>query len=171
MAVTEPVEQMKAVFYTMSRSLMEGRVLKYRLHLGVNMHLKDKQKQLIRNTMDRLVPGGILDYKNPKFLVSYEECLRLMKELDAELDTDIFSRTMKGTFIFKEMTYQEAMEEFKKMEKEELATGEDEFWRNRPFKAGFPPFHLSCQTFSFLRTCFSADFHGNAHCKVKQRQF
>lgn len=113
--ITDTQEMMKVTYHVMNNALITGKVMHYRFHFAVNKHLSQAQKSLVEETMRKIVPKGILDAKEPRFLVSYQEYTVIIQELDRKLGVDLFEKTLKGDGIYRSMTYQEALSEFQKL--------------------------------------------------------
>ncbi len=113
--ITDSHEKMKYTCYQMKDSLVDGVIHYYRLNIIASRNLSVEQKMLIRNAIDKILPNGVLDKNNPRFLVSYNECLSIVKDLDKQLGVNTFEKTLKGENISIGLTYEEALTEFQKL--------------------------------------------------------
>lgn len=113
--ITDPREMMKSTCYQLKTSIITGNVMYYRFHLGINKHLNDAQKLLIKEALLKIVPNGVMDAENPSFLISYKECSAIIRELDNKLGVDMFEKTLEEGGIHRSLTYEEAMADFKKL--------------------------------------------------------
>ena len=113
--ITDPLEKMKYACYQMNNSLVNGVIHYYRLHIIASKNLSEEQKMLIHKAIMKILPNGVLDEKNPRFLVSYNECLSIVKELDKQLGVDTFEKVLKGESIYRGLTYEEALIEFQEL--------------------------------------------------------
>ncbi|MFZ5354687.1 MAG: ABC transporter permease [Bacillota bacterium] len=141
--ITDPVEEMRAIYMHMYMDYLTGIILKQGFMLNRDVKLNEKQLQSIDSTMDAIYPEGISQFSREELLsmsegkqkpgidfegftpaIGYEEYKELLKKLDKELGGNTYySEKNIDALKRRPMTYAEAVEEFEKLKEKDKLTG------------------------------------------------
>jgi ABC-type transport system involved in multi-copper enzyme maturation permease subunit len=117
--VTDPLENIRYAYYQIRTSWATGNVKSIRAGMEYFKPIDEEQSKLLEDAMDKIlpdgIPDGITDEENLNFTISFEECLDMARELDGMLGVNQFEEAVTGKNHLRNLTYEEAMNNFNKL--------------------------------------------------------
>jgi ABC-type transport system involved in multi-copper enzyme maturation permease subunit len=113
--ITDPVELMKNTYIMMKSSISNNSVMNINMGIETRKHISKEQKMLILNAIKQMLQSGKQEEANPDFKASYDECLSIVKDLDKQLGVNMFEEVLEGRYLFRGLTYEEAISDFNKL--------------------------------------------------------
>lgn len=111
-AITDKTEEIKAVYKNMKSNLNTGDFLKNGLFINKTVKLSGEDKNILSAAAEKIAVSSP-DGSTIELKVSYEEYLKIVRELDKSLGGNTpYGDKYRKTILHRPMTYEEAMEEF-----------------------------------------------------------
>ena len=118
--VTDQETEMKVVFQDLNQYYNSGFIYKQALIINKTVYLSEKQKQIMKEAMDRL---GVYEGNDIHIKVSYEEYLDLIRQLDKDLGGSTYYGDRYRSLILREpMTYEDALREYEDIKTKDKIT-------------------------------------------------
>lgn len=149
--ITDPYDEMVEMAWQLERDYNAGEIMKTILFFNKFVKLDDGQKAAIRSVSEAMLPQGLpsrsaVDDTRIEFAVTYDEYLRLVRDLDKKLGgSTVYGDKMRPSILHKPMTYEEAMQDYHDVVDKDKVTnaGGRLFADYMGITAGFFPVFLS----------------------------
>lgn len=116
--VTDRLQSMKNAYLEIRTAWATSNVRSTMAGMTYFKPVEKDQRLLLEDALNKILPDGlekIAKEEDPSFHVSYEEFLDLVRNLDAKLGVNQFEEALTGEPVFRELTYEEAIQSFKQL--------------------------------------------------------
>lgn len=144
-AITDKTEEIREIYRNINSNLNTGDYLKYGFMINKTVKLSDKDRAVLSTAADKIArtsPGGT----QIELRVSYEEYLRIVRDLDKALGGNTpYGDKYRKMILYRPMTYEEAMDSFNNIiNKDKLTNAYGRLFGDyMGITAGFFPIFLS----------------------------
>lgn len=115
--ISDTKKEIREVYLKLNTDYNNGYILKEKILINVQVKLNNKEKQFIKEAMEKIAPNEYLEKEDEKLIkVSYDEYLSIVRALDKNLGGGTYYGDKRRNVVLTEpKTYEDALKEYKEL--------------------------------------------------------